>query len=116
MGVTPARGFERRLRADVGGDIAFDAFARGRYATDASHHQTMPLAVVAPKTIDDADRAIDIARADGVSVLARGGTSRSGQTVNYSLVLDCSKYLARILDRRSPAGDVRSSRHNLGRQ
>src|SRR5262249_37958679 len=27
-----------------------------------------------------------------------GGTSQSGQTVNHSLVLDCSKYLNRIID------------------
>ena len=27
-----------------------------------------------------------------------GGTSQSGQTVNHSLVIDCSKYLNRILD------------------
>ena len=32
-------------------------------------------------------------------MLARGGgTSQSGQTVNHSLVIDCSKYLNRILD------------------
>ncbi len=32
-------------------------------------------------------------------MLARGGgTSQAGQTVGQSLVLDCSKYLTRILD------------------
>jgi FAD/FMN-containing dehydrogenase len=32
-------------------------------------------------------------------VLARGGgTSQCGQTVNHSLVLDCSKYLDRLLE------------------
>src|SRR5262249_1733258 len=35
----------------------------------------------------------------GVSVLPRGaGTSQSGQTVNESLVIDCSKYLNRVLE------------------
>src|SRR5262249_34593492 len=39
------------------------------------------------------------ARDEKVTVLARGGgTSQSGQTVNHSLVIDCSKYLNRILD------------------
>jgi FAD/FMN-containing dehydrogenase/Fe-S oxidoreductase len=99
MARTLVPGLERRLRAEIGGEVAFDAFTRGRYATDASHYQMMPLGVVAPKTIDEADRAIAIAREEGVSVLARGGgTSQSGQTVNHSLVIDCSKHLDRIVD------------------
>jgi len=55
--------------------------------------------VVAPRTIEEAERAIGIARAEGATVLARGGgTSQAGQTVGASLVVDCSKYLTRILD------------------
>jgi FAD/FMN-containing dehydrogenase/Fe-S oxidoreductase len=97
MVTTLVPGLERRLRADLAGEVAFDAFTRGRYATDASHYQMMPLGVVAPRTVDEADRAIAIAREEGVSVLARGGgTSQSGQTVNHSLVLDCSKHLNRV--------------------
>jgi FAD/FMN-containing dehydrogenase/Fe-S oxidoreductase len=92
-------GLERRLRADVGGDIWFDRFTRGRYATDASHYQIEPVGVVAPRSIEDANRAIEIAKAEGVTVLARGGgTSQCGQTVGPSLVVDCSKYLNRMLD------------------
>ena len=64
---------ERRLKAEVTGDVRFDRFTRGRYATDASHYQIMPRGVVAPRTMDDAARAIAIAREEGVSVLARGG-------------------------------------------
>src|ERR1700736_2927785 len=92
-------GLERRLKAEVAGDVLFDRFSRGRYATDASHYQMMPVGVVAPRTVDDAVRAIALARAEGVTVLARGGgTSQSGQTVNNSLVIDCSKRLTRVLE------------------
>jgi FAD/FMN-containing dehydrogenase/Fe-S oxidoreductase len=92
-------GLERRLRAEVGGGVHFDRFSRGRYATDASHYQIVPLGVVIPRTIEDAERAIAICRAEGVSVLPRGGgSSQAGQTVNASLVIDCSKHLTRILD------------------
>ena len=92
-------GLERRLKAELTGDVQFDAFTRGRYATDASQYQITPLGVVAPRTIEEAERAIGIARAEGATVLARGGgTSQSGQTVNESLVVDCSKYLTRIID------------------
>src|ERR1044071_2671271 len=92
-------GLERRLRAELTGEVQFDAFSRGRYSTDASHYQIMPVGVVAPRTIEEADRAIAIARSEGATVLARGGgTSQAGQTVGKSLVVDCSKYLTRILD------------------
>jgi FAD/FMN-containing dehydrogenase/Fe-S oxidoreductase len=92
-------GLERRLKAEISGEVAFDRFTRGRYATDASHYQMMPLGVVLPRTMAEAERAIALARQEGVSVLPRGGgTSQSGQTVNHSLVVDGSKYLNRILD------------------
>src|ERR1043166_6669226 len=92
-------GLERRLKAEVKGDVLFDRFSRGRYATDASHYQMMPVGVVVPRTVDDAVRAIALARAEGVTVLPRGGgTSQCGQTVNNSLVVDCSKHLTRVLE------------------
>src|SRR3974390_2795734 len=92
-------GLERRLRAEVKGDIWFDRFTRGRYSTDASHYQIEPLGVVAPRTAEDAGRTIAIARAEGVTVLPRGGgTSQCGQTVGASLVIDCSKYVNRMVD------------------
>src|ERR1700687_464332 len=92
-------GLERRLKAELSGDVQFDRFTRGRYATDASHYQITPVGVVAPRTIEEAERAIGIARSENASVLARGGgTSQAGQAVGESLVVDCSKYLTRILD------------------
>src|SRR5439155_14607411 len=99
MAETMLPGLERRLRAELTGEVRFDRFTRGRYATDASHYQIMPLGVVIPRTIDEAIHAIEIARAEGVSVLPRGGgSSQAGQAVNASLVVDCSKHLTRILD------------------
>src|SRR5262245_50897071 len=99
MAETVLPGLERRLKAELAGDVMFDRFTRGRYATDASHYQIVPLGVVAPRTIDEANRAIAIAREEGVTVLPRGGgTSQAGQTVNASLVVDCSKYLNRLVE------------------
>ena len=92
-------GLERRLRAAIAGGVHFDRFSRGRYATDASHYQVMPIGVVTPRTMEEAERAIAIAREEGVSVLPRGGgSSQAGQTVNASLVIDCSRHLNRLLD------------------
>src|SRR5947209_2565459 len=92
-------GLERKLKAGITGDVMFDRFSRGRYATDASHYQMMPLGVVAPRTIAEAERTIALAREEGVSMLPRGGgTSQAGQAVNESLVIDCSRYLTQIYE------------------
>jgi FAD/FMN-containing dehydrogenase/Fe-S oxidoreductase len=99
MAQTVVPGLERRLKAHLLGEVEFDAFTRGRYATDASHYQVMPLGVVAPRSVKEAEHALAIAREEGVSVLARGaGTSQAGQAVNSSLVLDCSKYLDHLIE------------------
>jgi FAD/FMN-containing dehydrogenase/Fe-S oxidoreductase len=95
-----------RLRREQRGAVLFDAASRGRYATDASIYQVMPVGVVVPETIEDAATALAIAREHGTPVLARGGgTSQCGQTVNRALVIDTSKFLRRILhvdpDRRT---------------
>ena len=51
-----------------------------------------------PRNRDDAAAAIAIAREEGVPVLPRGaGTSQCGQTVARALVLDCSKYMDRVV-------------------
>ncbi|HEY7971922.1 MAG TPA: FAD-binding oxidoreductase, partial [Xanthobacteraceae bacterium] len=99
MAVTIAPGLERRLKAEITGDVLFSRFDRGRYATDASHYQVMPVGVVVPRSMADAERSIALAQQEGISVLPRGGgTSQAGQTVNSSLVIDCSRNLNRVLD------------------
>ena len=78
--------------------MLFSRADRGRYATDASIYQIEPVGVLVPRTIEDVATAMAIARESDVPVLARGGgTSQCGQTVNRALVLDCSKYLRKVL-------------------
>lgn len=92
-------GLERRLKAELTGEVMFDRFSRGRYSTDASHYQIMPIGVVAPRTIEDVNRAIEIAREEGVPITPRGGgTSQCGQTINTSLIVDCSQYLDNVIE------------------
>src|SRR6266498_6015601 len=99
MAQTVVPGLERRLKTTLLGEVQFDPFTRGRYATDASHYQVTPIGVVMPRSMQEAERALALAREEGVSVLPRGGgTSQSGQTVNSSLVIDCSKYLDHLIE------------------
>ncbi len=94
----PALGLESRLRREIRGEVLFDAFTRGRYATDASIYQIEPLGVVIPRDREDAAAAIAIAREAGMPVLPRGaGTSQCGQTVAKALVVDCSKHMDRVV-------------------
>src|SRR5512140_1402011 len=87
-----------RLRREVTGGVFFDSFNRGRYATDASFYQIMPLGVVVPRTMDEALRALAVCRDAGQIVTPRGGgTSQCGQTVNNGIVIDFSKHLNRII-------------------
>ncbi len=99
MAARLAPGLERRLKAEKVGEVRFDAFTRGRYSTDASHYQIMPLGVVVPRSMEDAERTIGICRAEGMPVTARGGgTSQAGQTVNDALIVDCSRHLTGIVE------------------
>src|SRR4051812_22175091 len=101
MPVTLSRdlALERRLANALEGEVRFDAFTRGRYATDASIYQIVPAGVVFPKTADDVASALGVAREAGVPVIARGGgTSQNGQPIGSGIVLDFSRHLNGIRD------------------
>ena len=89
----------QRLRREIAGEVLFSRGDRARYSTDASIYQVEPVGVVVPRTVEDVMATLAIAREHGVPVLPRGGgSSQCGQTVNRAIVLDCSKYLRRVLD------------------
>ncbi|WP_306439492.1 FAD-binding and (Fe-S)-binding domain-containing protein [Roseobacter cerasinus] len=87
------------MAAAVEGEVMVDAAARGRYATDASIYQMVPEAVVVPRSTEDVEAAMQVAREEETPVLPRGGgTSQCGQTVNRAVVLDNTRHLNRILE------------------
>jgi len=97
--IPEAAALARRLARETQGEVLFDAASRGRYATDASIYQIMPVGVFVPKTASDVAIAIDIARDLRVSLLPRGGgSSQCGQTTGAALVIDTSKHLRKVLD------------------
>jgi FAD/FMN-containing dehydrogenase/Fe-S oxidoreductase len=89
----------RHLRKHIQGEVRFDATSRRLYSTDASIYQIEPLGVVIPRTVQDIHATVQIAVEMRVPLTARGGgTSLSGQSIGAGIVLDCSKYLNKILD------------------
>ena len=104
---------ERRLVNALEGEVRFDAFTRGRYATDASIYQIMPTGVVFPRSRDDVAAALGIAREAGVPVIARGaGTSQNGQPIGAGLVLDVSRHFNAV-EEYDPAGETAKVRPGL---
>jgi FAD/FMN-containing dehydrogenase/Fe-S oxidoreductase len=87
-----------RLRKEVDAEIMFDAASRGRYSTDASIYQVQPLGVVVPRSEEAARAALALAADAGVPMLPRGaGSSQCGQAVGEALIIDCTKYLNKVL-------------------
>ena len=77
----------RRLRADTQGEVLFDDASRGRYATDASIYQIMPVGVFVPCTPDERDVDRHRPELKVLKLLARGaGASQCGQTTGAALV------------------------------
>jgi FAD/FMN-containing dehydrogenase/Fe-S oxidoreductase len=94
-----ADGLQATLAATVNGEVRFDRLSRALYATDASVYQIMPLGVVLPQTEADILATVNACARFRVPLTARGGgTSQAGQAIGPGVVLDCSKYLSRILE------------------
>ncbi|ROZ75663.1 FAD-binding and (Fe-S)-binding domain-containing protein [Ramlibacter sp. WS9] len=88
----------QRLAAETRGQVLFSAADRGRYATDASIYQVMPVGVFVPRGSDEVKTALDICRDLRVPIVPRGGgTSQCGQTVGAGLVIDHSKHVRSIV-------------------
>ena len=97
----------KRLQQETSGEVMTDIASRGRYATDASIYQAMPVAVFVPKTAQDILAAIQIAAEFNVPILPRGGgTSQCGQTTGTALVIDNTKYFRNIVDLNLEQGYV----------
>jgi FAD/FMN-containing dehydrogenase/Fe-S oxidoreductase len=87
------------LRRRVRGEVRFDNGSRALYATDGSSYRQVPIGVVLPRDNDDVIATIATAREYGAPILCRGGgTSLAGQCCNAAVVLDFSKYMARIIE------------------
>ncbi len=94
-----AEALAAELRAQIRGEVRFDAGSRALYATDASNYRQVPIGVVIPKDVDDVVKVVAACRRYGAPILARGGgTSLAGQCCNVAVVIDMSKYMNQIIE------------------
>ncbi|MEU5333540.1 FAD-binding and (Fe-S)-binding domain-containing protein [Streptomyces asoensis] len=89
---------EGELRRAVRGDVGFDVTSRALVAMDASNYRRVPLGVVAPRDAEDVAAVLEVCRARGVPVVARGGgTSIAGQATGTGVVLDFTRHMNRLV-------------------
>ncbi len=87
-----------RIIAGIEGTLDFTDSGRALYTCDASNYRQVPKGVVFPACREDIKHIARCCREAGVPILMRGaGTSQNGQTVNDAVVLDCSRYMNRVL-------------------
>ena len=86
------------LRGVVAGEVLCDDASRALYATDGSLFEVWPLAVVRPRSVDDVAATVRWAAERGVAVHPRGaGSSLTGDSLGPGVVIDCSRFLRRIV-------------------
>ncbi|CAM5469478.1 putative protein [Streptomyces rochei] len=90
---------EAALRRAVGGEVGFDVTSRALTTMDASNYRRVPLGVVAPRDADDVAAVLEVCRAHGTPVVARGGgTSIAGQATGTGVVLNFTRHMNRLID------------------
>jgi len=71
---------------------------RAEYSSDASNYRVPPAVVVFPREVDDIPAVLDVCRATGTPLTARGaGTSIAGNAVGSGVVMDLSRHLDRVV-------------------
>ncbi|MFK0151323.1 FAD-binding and (Fe-S)-binding domain-containing protein [Streptomyces sp. NPDC090493] len=96
--MTDLAGLETELRGAVRGEVGFDVTSRALVTMDASNYRRVPAGVVAPRDADDVAAALEVCRARGVPVVARGGgTSIAGQATGTGVVLDFTRHMNRLV-------------------
>ncbi|MGW3169083.1 FAD-binding and (Fe-S)-binding domain-containing protein [Streptomyces sp. NPDC001153] len=97
--MTDHSGLEAELRGAVRGEVGFDTTSRALVTMDASNYRRVPAGVVAPQDADDVAAALEVCRARGVPVVARGGgTSIAGQATGTGVVLDFTRHMNGLLE------------------
>ena len=94
----PFSTIEKELRSQISGDVWFDLGKRTEYSTATCMYQVMPVGIVAPKTPDDVQKVVRLARENDIPIIARGGaTGLVGQAIGFGIILDFTKHMNRVV-------------------
>ncbi len=88
---------EEDLRGLIDGDVRCDDVFCQLYASDGSIFEIKPLGVIRPRSTADVVAAVQYAAEKEIPIHARGaGTGLAGESLGPGLVMDFSRYLARV--------------------
>ena len=91
--------FSHALNKQISEDIKTDSVTKKLYSTDASIYQIEPLGVFTPRTSEHLNAIVELAHAYKIPILPRGsGSSLAGQAVGAAVIIDCSRYLTKIVN------------------
>ncbi len=87
------------LRGLIAGDLLLDPLDRADYSIDASLHEVEPLAIVAPRHLDDVTTVVRYAASNRIAIHPRGaGTGLAGESLGAGIVVDFSRYFNRVIE------------------
>lgn len=91
--------FFTALQGSLSGDLDFSSVGVAMYTSDASNYRQVPLGIVYPAHAQDIKTTAALCHANGYPLLMRGGgTSQNGQCVNNAIIIDCSRFMNRVLE------------------
>ncbi|MFJ9317870.1 FAD-binding and (Fe-S)-binding domain-containing protein [Pimelobacter simplex] len=91
-------GIAQQLQRHGAGDVSDDAAVLGAYSSDASLYRVPPVAVAFPRSTDEVAAILAAARAEGLTLTARGaGTSVAGNAIGPGVVVDFSRHLDQVV-------------------
>lgn len=91
-------GIAQQLQRHGAGDVSDDAAILGAYSSDASLYRVPPVAVAFPRSADEVAAVLTSARAEGLTVTARGaGTSVAGNAIGPGVVVDFSRHMNQVV-------------------
>jgi len=87
------------LEQSLEGELHVEEAYLTMYATDASAYREKPIAVAFPKTTADIQALVEFAHSNAIPIIPRAaGTSLAGQVVGLGIVVDCSRYMTKIIE------------------
>src|SRR4051812_39272524 len=93
-----AAAFEAAFKS-IDAEVRFDTVTKALYSTDASVYKLQPLGVVIPRTRQALIDTVNVCLKHRCSITMRGGgTSQAGQAIGDGLIVDCSKYLNKVIE------------------
>ena len=88
-----------KLKSAITGEVKTDPVSKVLYSTDASIHKIEPMGVVFPRNIEELIPIVELSNQYNIPLIPRGsGSSLAGQAIGRGLIIDCSRYLNRLVN------------------